>query len=380
MRRTNPAFETLLGYGVEELHLIDFIDLIFPDDRAAMRAEMEKIAAGKTLIDFEVRVRSANGSPRWFAWSCKAAPEGDSFYAYGRDITERKRAQTEREALHRQLLDISRHAGMAEVATSVLHNVGNVLTSVNVSATLVLDAVRASRIPLVTQVAALLREHRLNLGTFLTADPRGQQVPDFLQTLADALGKERSTILREVELLQRNVDHINEIVAMQQDYARISGVAETISVVELVEDAVQMNAGALERHGVSLVRDYQQRPSIRVEKHKILQILVNLIRNAKYACSDSGRREKQIILRITADDRHVSIAVIDDGIGIPAENLTRIFSHGFTTREDGHGFGLHSGALIAQELGGSISAASEGWGRGAVFTVQLPHSTSGTIT
>jgi PAS domain S-box-containing protein len=374
MRRTNPAFENLLGYTAEDLQLVNYIDLLHSEDRGAMRAEMEKIAGGKTLLDFEVRVHCADGSTRWFAWSCKTAPEGTCFYAYGRDISERKRAESERQDLHRQLLDISRHAGMAEVATSVLHNVGNVLTSVNVSATLVLDAMRNSKTPMVAQVSALLLEHKENLPTFLTNDPRGQQVASFLQTLADALAAERSMVLREVELLQKNVDHINEIVVMQQNYARISGVLETIGVAELVEDAVQMNAGALERHGVALIRDYQNRPSITVEKHKVLQILVNLIRNAKYACTESGRADKRITLRITADHQRVRIAVIDDGIGIPEENLTRIFNHGFTTRPSGHGFGLHSGALIAQELGGAIHVTSEGWHRGAEFIVELPYT------
>jgi PAS domain S-box-containing protein len=375
MRRTNPAFETLLGYSAEDLQLINYVDLVHPDDRAGMRAEMDKIAAGKTLLDFQVRVHCADGSTRWFAWSCKSAPEGTCFYAYGRDITERKRAEAEREDLHRQLLDISRHAGMAEVATSVLHNVGNVLTSVNVSSSLVLDTVRNSKTPMVGQVSALLTQHKDNLASFLLHDPQGQQVTSFLETLAETLARERTGVLREVELLQRNVDHINEIVAMQQDYARVSGILETIPVAELVEDAVQMNAGALERHGVALQRDYQHRPSITVEKHKVLQILVNLIRNAKYACSESGRTDKRITVRITADPQHVRIAVIDDGIGIPAQNLTRIFSHGFTTRPDGHGFGLHSGALIAQELGGTISVASEGLGHGAEFTIELPYVT-----
>jgi C4-dicarboxylate-specific signal transduction histidine kinase len=180
-------------------------------------------------------------------------------------------------------------------------------------------------------------------------------------------------VLREVELLQKNIEHIKEIVAMQQNYARISGVVETIPVDELIEDAVQMNAGALQRHGVLLVRDYQQRPSITVEKHKVLQILVNLIRNAKYACDESGREDKRIKLQITADSHRVYIAVSDNGVGIPEENLTRIFSHGFTTRANGHGFGLHSGALAAQELGGAIRVSSQGPGRGAEFVVELPY-------
>lgn len=160
---------------------------------------------------------------------------------------------------------------------------------------------------------------------------------------------------------------------MQQSYARVCGVWEKLPAVSLVEDAIRLNAGALDRHGVTLVREYHEAPSLTVDKHKVLQILVNLIRNAKYALDEGGSALKRMTLRIGRDgDAAVKIAVCDEGVGIPAENLTRIFAHGFTTRVEGHGFGLHSAALAAQELGGSLTAHSDGPGLGAVFTLALP--------
>ena len=68
----------------------------------------------------------------------------------------------------------------------------------------------------------------------------------------------------------------------------------------------------------------------------------------------------------------MKISYIDNGIGIPADNLTRIFGHGFTTRKEGHGFGLHSGALAAKELGGALTVESDGPGKGATFTLEFP--------
>jgi signal transduction histidine kinase len=133
-----------------------------------------------------------------------------------------------------------------------------------------------------------------------------------------------------------------------------------------------MNAGALVRHEIEVIREFLEVPAISVEKHKVLQILVNIIRNAKYACDESAAKEKRITLKVYWQDPWVCIAVIDNGIGIPSENLTRIFNHGFTTRKDGHGFGLHSGALAASELGGALSVHSEGLGQGATFTLTLP--------
>ena len=161
---------------------------------------------------------------------------------------------------------------------------------------------------------------------------------------------------------------------MQQSYAKLCGVTETVEVVDLVEDSLRLNAGAFARHGVTLQREFGAVPPINVDKHKVLQILVNLVRNAKYACDDSGRSDKLITLRIAPVPAGVSIMVQDNGIGIPPQNLSRLFEHGFTTRAAGHGFGLHSGALAAQELGGTLRAASEGEGRGACFTLELPLS------
>ncbi len=251
---------------------------------------------------------------------------------------------------------------MAEVATSVLHNVGNVLNSVNIAVALVDQRVRKSRVSDVRRLAQLLGEHADDLTTFLTSDPKGRMVPDFLSQLAEKLDSEQATVLDEMTTLRANVEHINEIIAMQQSYARVAGVFENIKLGDLLEDALRMNEGALVRHDIKVVRDYRVLPPICTDKHKVLQILVNLVRNAKYACDDSGRSDKLLTLRATNGGGSVKIAVIDNGVGIPADNLTRIFSHGFTTRKDGHGFGLHSGALAAKELGGSLTVSSDGPG------------------
>jgi signal transduction histidine kinase len=275
--------------------------------------------------------------------------------------------------VHNQLIATSRQAGMAEVATSVLHNVGNVLNSVNVSATLVAEHMRHTKAGNVAKLAVLFDQNKANLADFLTNDERGRTIPAYLGTLAEMLATEKKNVIVELDHLRKNVEHIKDIVAMQQSYARTSGVIETISVPDMVEDAIRMNAGSLARHDVDTLRDYQARPVVTTDKHKVMQILINLVRNAKYACDESGRIDKLITVRINADDHGVKIAVIDNGVGIPAENLTRIFNHGFTTRKHGHGFGLHSGALAAKELGGSLSVQSDGPGLGATFILELPY-------
>ena len=289
-----------------------------------------------------------------------------------RDITERKRADAERQEAGRHLLEVSRRAGMAEVATSVLHNVGNVLNSVNVSCAVVADKVAKSRVGSVGKTAELLREHAGDPGAFFTTDPRGRKLPDFLTKLAERLAEEQEDVLHELQLLAKNIDHIKQIVVMQQNYAKVSGVTEVMRVTDLIEDSLRINEGALMRHEVEVVREYSEAPWITLEKHKAMQILVNLIRNAKHACDASGRPEKKITVRVAHDEGRVRIAIMDNGVGIARENLTRIFAHGFTTKTDGHGFGLHSSALAAQEMGGSLTVQSGGAGRGATFILELP--------
>lgn len=353
-----------------EVYLADGITPVPREDRPLARTLL-----GEKVRDAEFVIVRPDGARRTVLSSAQRlvgrAGQPLGALAVIEDITERRLAEDELERVHKQLLVASRQAGMAEVATNVLHNVGNVLNSVNVSASIVSERLRKSKCAGLARVAALLSEHATDLATFLTGS-QGAHLPAYLQELAADLVAERDAANAELAVLRGNVEHIKEIVAMQQSYARRGGVTEKVDIRTLVEDSLRMNEGAFSRHGVTLVRDFQEVPLITVDKHKVLQILVNVIRNAKYACDASGGSEKRVTVRVRATPSTMLIAVIDTGIGIPPENLERIFSHGFTTRKDGHGFGLHSCALAAKDLGGSLTAESAGLGRGATFTLTLP--------
>lgn len=365
----------------EKLVGLSDADTYTPEHAEFTRAAEQKIMrTGEPEIGKVEKTLYLNGSSRWaltnkMPWRDKNGQVIGTF-GVSKDITELKKAEERLEEVHRQLLETSRAAGMAEVATSVLHNVGNVLNSVNVSATLVSDTVRRSRADKLGKLSALLAEHQHDLATFLSSDSRGKMLQPYLGTLAEELAREKQSMIVELEHLRKNVDHIKEIVGMQQEYAKTSGVIEIVSIPDLVEDALRMNAGSLARHDIEVVRDYIDRPVIPLDKHKVLQILVNLIRNAKHACDEAALQDKRIIIRVTTPENSIAIAVIDNGVGIPPENLTRIFNHGFTTKSGGHGFGLHSGALSAKEMGGALLAQSEGPGRGATFTLTLPVNSS----
>jgi len=255
-----------------------------------------------------------------------------------------------------------------------LHNVGNVLNSVNISSSLVADKVHKSKVANLAKAAALMQANADDLPGFFARDPKGRQLPAYLATLAEHLSGEQQEILKELASLRSNIEHIKEVVSMQQRYAKISGETEMMPIEGLVEDALRMNAAAMENHQIEVVREYSPVPPVQLDKHKVLQILVNLIRNAKYALEDNDPGNKRMTLQVRANGHGtVKVMVRDNGVGIPPQNLTRIFEHGFTTRKEGHGFGLHSGAQAAREMGGSLTAQSEGPGKGATFTLELPH-------
>ncbi len=271
------------------------------------------------------------------------------------------------------LMDASRLAGMAEVATGVLHNVGNVLSSVNTSATMVAAGVDRLRAPNLGKVAQLLADNEGRLAEFVATDPRGRKLPDYLARLAEHLEAERDATLREVQALQANVEHIKEIVVAQQSFARAPGVVERIAAGQLIEVAVGVVEPLFTEHAIGLTRDFADGSVVAVERAKVVQVLVNLLRNATEAVVEANGPARNVTVRLRpTNDGAVEIGVTDTGVGIPAENLTRIFSFGFTTKPGGHGFGLHSSALVAKQLGGSLVAGSEGPGRGATFVLRIP--------
>jgi signal transduction histidine kinase len=277
--------------------------------------------------------------------------------------------------MQRQLVEASREAGMADVATTVLHNVGNVLNSVNVSAGIVSDTIRRSKVSRLGKANELIREHEADLAAFLIQDAKGKHLPAYLATLGEALAGEQRTILAEIASLQKSVEHIRVIISMQQSHARsFGGVLEELSLPDLLEDALKVNELAYDKHQVQVVRDFDGVRTVVADRHKIFQVMMNLLSNARHAVREVRGKERRITVRLRAvKEARYAIIVEDTGCGIPAENLSRIFQYGFTTKKNGHGFGLHSSACAARELGGTLSCRSDGEGKGATFILELPN-------
>ncbi len=293
---------------------------------------------------------------------------------FSRDISARKEAEARMGEMHRTLVDASRQAGMAEIATGVLHNVGNTLNSVNVSTTLLSDLLKRSRVTGLVKATQLLREHASDLSTFFSSDPQGRKLPEYLVALSESLVQEREAMSQEIVSLTESVDHIKSVVSMQQKHARTAGAVEELQVPQLIDEALRLHALSFERMGILVERDYGNVPPVLIDRHKLLQILINLLNNARHALVESQREEKRLTIRVrsTPESQRLFIEVADNGTGIAPEHMARMFTQGFTTKKTGHGFGLHISALAATEMRGRLTCSSDGAGQGATFILELP--------
>lgn len=314
--------------------------------------------------------------------------------ALTKEVAERKRAELELEgykdhledlvALRTQelekaqgrLVELSRRAGMAEVASGVLHNVGNVMNSVNVGASVARDAVRSLRAEGVGAVCDLLDEHAGRLSEYLSADPTGRKIPVYLRKLGEELGKDKQSILDKIDHVLEHLEHMKKIVAAQQSYARTNGVTEECTLESIAETALAISAPPT---GVAIERAYADLPPVLVDRHKILQILVNLLSNSRHALRDQAPAEPRLRIRISRRGTAACIEISDNGIGITPDAMAMVFNHGFTTKPDGHGFGLHNCANAAQQMGGSLTVESDGPGMGATFTLIVPAETADLV-
>jgi len=237
---------------------------------------------------------------------------------------------------------------------------------------------RRSKASGLCKVVAMLREHEADLGQFMEHDGKGREIVAYLDKLSQAIALEQKDVLTEIEALSSNVEHVKEIVNAQQSYATAAALVESLNVRNLIEDALRINLISLGRHQVSVVRNYGDTHLIYGDKHKVLQVLVNLITNAKQAMSNSEIKTLTLSTE-TGPGGGVRLSIRDTGCGIAPENITRIFSHGFTTKKGGHGFGLHSSILAAKEMKGTLTVHSDGPGLGATFILELPSAIPQTV-
>jgi NO-binding membrane sensor protein with MHYT domain len=374
---TQNEIAALRAQGIELRAPADLlISMIHPEDAAAARLTLsDALREGRDVCAARVRMMCLSGAvvhlqahARLF---CDFDGRPQRLLGVCWDVSDEMQEEERRLTLQMQLREASRQAGMAEVATGVLHSIGNVLNSLGVGSALLLNELRDSRVGNVRRAGELLDEHASNLGEFLEVDARGRALPAYLSQLGEHLTAENARFCEEARLIASHVEHIGQIVAAQQTYARRGGLIEEVNVAELMDQAIALNFAA--QNEASVRRSYERVPRVTLDRHKLIQIFANLLSNARQALRDKpeGQRLLSVSIRARAP-QWIEIEVEDSGVGISSEALARLFTFGFTTKKDGHGFGLHASAILSKELQGEISAHSEGSGHGARFTLRLP--------
>jgi C4-dicarboxylate-specific signal transduction histidine kinase len=359
------------------LNFEEYFNLIHEKNQAYFRKWKEEIPLGEKL-EYEGEARIKNAETNEYGWYyIKAHMEqlGKVLSGIAINITKRKAIEKEVASLNQQLVESARMAGMADVAISVLHNVGNILNSANVSLGLLQEKIERNHTQKLFKVIDMIGDNISSLATYLTEDPKGKLIPEYLTTLEKVIKEEHHSFANEIENLVKHIQHIKDIVVMQQTVSKVSGMAEKVFVPEIFDTALQINGETSLANDIKLTQEYKESCFISVDKSKLLQILVNLIQNAKDAvCMNPANVNKKINLSIKKDatGKDVYISVEDNGVGIDPDHLAKIFSFGFTTKKNGHGFGLHASALAVKEIGGSLKVESQGVGKGAVFTIALP--------
>lgn len=300
-----------------------------------------------------------------------------------KQITEQKdqlsKTLTELRETQKTLVDVAHHAGMAEIATGILHNVGNVLNSVKVSSQILKERIEKSKISGLKSALDLLQQNTNDLSSYITSDEKGKLLPEYLIKVGKALGDEQDTYLNELSNLHNGIDHIEEIVSMQQDYAGGSGIVESASLPKMMADVLRMNQDIFNKHKIQVVKHFNVTAPVSVEKGKLMQVFVNIIKNAWESLLIKDDRDKVITINISEDKENKCqvVDIIDNGVGVAKENLNKIFSYGFTTKKDGKGYGLHTSAIIMAKLNGKLSVHSNKGKKGAKFTVAIPNSNQG---
>jgi C4-dicarboxylate-specific signal transduction histidine kinase len=300
--------------------------------------------------------------------------------ALDQEVRERKAAQETLRENTRDMLRLSREAGMAEVASGVLHNIGNALNSINVSAELLADHLRDRTRAGLESLHALFRSPPPKAAAVFSAHPDGDDLRAYASACADHTSLHLGRAEEELAALRAGVGHLKEIVARQQTLAKAPRRSETFDLAEVVQEALLIDKTESHAPAVRVVLGADTPPPHHVfaDRAAVAQILINLLANARAAVAAAAPPEPLIRIQIGPPAaNHLALSVIDNGVGIPADLLVSIFRFGFTTKSSGHGFGLHNAANTARLLGGALRVHSDGPGRGATFTLELPRQPPG---
>lgn len=362
-----------MGYRREDVVGHRHGSFVSPEQQRKLEHVFERARATGEAQHYDTFLDAPDGERYYYSNQVSAyeTSAGSGMISILTDVTRHRTAEMRIEGLRNELLQASHRAGMAEIATGVLHNVGNVLNSVNVSAEAIMKELESSRLHLLGRTVAMLEENEERLPEFLADDPRGRKLPALLGKLAQELEAERQRVHAELSRLRVHLGLMRSIVEAQQSLAKLGDMAEPTRPDDLVRQTLTMFQLDLESRVVELRLELADVGTVMLDKQATLQVLANLIRNAIEAL-EGVEAERRLAIRLHADDQSIYFEVEDNGVGIRPEHLDKLFQHGFSTKPNGHGFGLHTSAIAARTMNGTLEAHSDGPGRGARIRLTLP--------
>lgn len=377
---SNPAAENLFGYEKQELMKLGIQSIM---KGGGLNSPLRELSLNEILYDPKpfcelVGIRK-NGTRFLFELTSSKLnlTEGIFFTLVIRNITERKQSEEKLAELNKQLISVARRAGMAEVATSVLHNVGNVLNGINVSVSLIQEKLKKTEMARFAVIANFLKENKKGEAFFGVENVKVTECFNYILLLEKTWEKEHGDFIEEQSSLIKKIQHVKHIVRMQQSMACNYSIKEEVILQNVMVDSLLMNNLSENHPGFDIQINCKDVPAFFVDRAKLLQILINLIQNAKESVIEANIENKELILNAKLiEGRTIEIQVIDNGIGITASDYVKVFTFGYTTKKKGHGFGLHSSSVAARELGGSLTVKSREDKRGATFILKFPYQTS----
>ncbi len=304
------------------------------------------------------------------------------------DITDRKKAEQEIKELNKQLekrvfdrteklksaqdeiVKKKYKSELADITTGTLHNVKNILNSVKISSEILYNICSEGAIQGLRKANNLLEENKDNMEEFILKDQKGKKLMQYYLKIGELFDREEAESLKHLKRLREKVNAIEHIVTAQQGYAGKSE-AEDVSLEDLIEDALVMQAGSFEAHDIKVIKEYSDTPHVMAIKTKLMHVFINLIKNAKEAMVETPHEQRKLWFKTGQTDDSVFVQVKDTGCGIKEEDKKKMFQHGFTTKEKGHGFGLHSCFAYMKEMGGDMHVESQGQGKGATFILNF---------
>lgn len=371
----------------------EVISLVHPDDKEIFERAITAAIEHGTPYDIQIRMGTFAHPEnyRWYEGICGPSVPVDGKFTVisgvAVDITERRNSELEIERLNSQLVDTARRAGMSEIATSILHNIGNVLNSANTTTAMIHEELNHLAYQRLIPVTQLIKDHKGDLAEYIKNDETGSKLPEYLIALNERIISSNEHMKTEINSLIKNLHHISEITSKHKSISGVSGINENLKLSSIINEAISICAMDIRFHNITIMKDLVFDAPIYSDKHKLIQIAVNLIKNAVESLAACTHIPEKIITISTSlhdneTNKTVLLNVSDNGLGIDNDTLKNLFKFGFTTKKDGHGFGLHGSALTASELNATLSAHSDGKLKGAKFTlsIDLPASTGAKLS